>query len=415
MKIVFVLCLLALLTALGACGPAATPTAQPPTATSPPPTATAAPTATVAATPTVQPTAAPTGPAPTEPLATPPPTPSGPRPEAVLQGPTALLAALPGGTTDFYYFEVAPIFERGALHEGGLVEALEYLAERTEGVLTEEIMRPAVDRVAIGQDFGSKAMDGAAVLQGDFRPIVAALRDAAAAAAEEMIEAEAEEVYRETLIVKVSGGDRFPKDAYLALLEPATVVMGPTVAHLYPVLDGQLDEGLKPVTGEEALARTARAALTPVSLGEYSGVEIFRTHYRNYTSNFYIAVPDPSAMLFARSHGLVTAMIDRYFTGEVIAQSVGQLLEDAPQVDFLFITTKFEKFGIFGKVNDSEMTEIQFRLALEDEESASQFEARMQERRESGLPVEDLIREGETVRYVMELPDGEVVGRIFGN
>ena len=151
--------------------------------------------------------------------------------------------------------------------------------------MTEGIMRPAVDRVALGHDLGSKAMEGAAVLQGDFRPIVSALRDAAAAAAEEMVEAEAEEVYRETLIVKVSGGDRFPQNAYLALLEPATVVMGPTVAHLYPVLDGQLEEGLNPVTGEDALARTARAALTPVSLGEYSGVDIFRTHYRNYTSN----------------------------------------------------------------------------------------------------------------------------------
>ena len=357
----------------------------------------------------------PTEPAPTKPRATPPPTIAGPRPEAVLQGPAALLAVLPDNSTLFYYFEVAQIFDREALHQGGLVEAMEYLTKRTEGVLTEEIMRSAVDRVAIGHNLSSKTIEGAAVLQGDFRTTVSALRNAAAAAAGEMVEAEAVEVYRETLIVKVSGGDRFPKDAYVALLEPATVVMGPTVAHLYPVLDGQLEEGLNPVTGEDALARTARAALTPVSLGEYNGVEIFRTHYRNYTSNFYIAVPDSSTMLFARSHALITTMIDRYFAGEVVAQPVAQLLEDAPQADLLFITTEFGKFGLFGKVNDFGTTELQFRSVLEDEESAAQFEARMQERREGGLQIDDLHREGAMVRYVMELADEEVGGRVLGN
>ena len=162
----------------------------------------------------------------------------------------------------------------------------------------------------------------------------------------------------------MSGGDRFPKDAYLALLDPATVVMGPTVAHLYPVLDGQLEEGLSPATGQDALARTARAALTPASLGEYSGVEIFRTHYRNYTSNFYIAVPDPSTMLFARDHALITTMIDRYFDGEVVAQPVAQLLEGAAQVDFMFISTEFENFGLLGTVKDLGSTELQVRLVL---------------------------------------------------
>ena len=321
---------------------------------------------------------------------------------------------LPDNSTLFYYFEVAQIFDREALHQGGLVEAMEYLTKRTEGVLTEEIMRSAVDRVAIGHNLSSKTIEGAAVLQGDFRPTVSALRSAAAAAAGEMVEAETVEVYRGTLIVKVSG-DRFPKDAYVALLEPATVVMGPTVAHLYPVLDGQLEEGLNPVTGEDALARTARAALTPVSLGEYNGVEIFRTHYRNYTSNFYIAVPDSSTMLFARSHALITTIIDRYLTGEVVAQPVAQLLEDAPQADLLFITTEFGKFGLFGKVNHFGTTELQFRSVLEDEESAAQFEARMRERREDGLLIDDLHREGAMVSYAMELADEEVGGRVLGN
>ena len=423
MKFVLWICLLIVLASLAACGSAATPTAPQPTATpprptiaptmpptatrqrpaatpkAPPPTPTAAPKATVAPKPTLLPPA-------TAPAAI--PTPAGPRPIAVLQGPAALLSALPGSSTSFYYFEVAPIFGREALHEGGLAEALKYLSERTEGILTEEIMLPAVDRVAIGQDRGSNAIGGAAVLQGDFRPIVLAMRDAVAAAAEEVIAAEVEEVYRETLIVKVSGGDRFPKDAYVALLEPATVVMGPTAAHLYPVLDGELDEGLKPVTGEDALARTSQAALTPVSLGEYSGVEIFRTHYRNYTSNFYIAVPDPSTMLFARSHGLITVMIDRYFAGEVVAQSVSQLLEGTAQVDFMIINTQFEKSALLGMVKDFGTTELQVRLVLEDEESAAQLEDRMRERREGGLQVEDLLREGAMVRYVMELADEEV-------
>ena len=367
--------------------------------------------------PTEQPTAAPTAAEqpPSEKPATPLAKPAGPRPEAILQGPAALLGTLPGSSSSSYYFEVGQILEREDLHGGGLDEALEYLSERTEGILTEEIMRAAVDRVAIGLDLGSDAIDGTAVLQGDFRPIVLALRDAAAAAAEEVIEAEVEETYRDSLIVKVSGGVRFPKDAYLALLEPPTVVMGPTVDHLYPVLDGQLNEGLKPVTGSDALARTARAALTPMALEEYSGVEIFRTHYRNYTSNFYIAVPDPSTMLFARSYGLIADMIDRYLGSEVVSQSVAQFLEGAPRVDFMYINTQFERFGLLGKVKDSGNTELQVRLIFEDEESAAHFEAQLREQREDGRRREDLLREGTMVRYVLELSDAEVGERIFGN
>ncbi len=413
---------------VAACGTAATGTpdtqAPVPTATATPPTE-AAPATAVSPTVTpgpLPPTAIPTRPQtdPPTPTATqlptaPPSASTVPRPEVVIEGPAALLARLPGDSTGFYFFEVAPLLGRDDLHEGGLTEALEYLTKRTEGVLTEEIMLRAVDRVAIGQGRGSGVIGGAAILQGDFRPIVAALRDAAAAADQEVIEAEEDEVYRETLIVKVSGGPRFPDDAYLALLEPATVVMGPTVAHVYPQLDGQLEEGLRPVTGDDALEVTARAALTPVSLGDYMGIEIFRTHYRNYSSNFYIAVPDPSTMLFARAHGPMTAMIERYLSAEEVGLPLSALLEGTGQVDFLFITVFGERFGVFGKVNDDGTTKVEFRMALEDEQMASQVEARIQERREKGRPIEDLVREGVTVRYTMELPDSEVGSTLFGN
>ena len=183
MKIVFVLCLLALLTALGACGSAATPTVQPVAETQPPPptarmepptkipirptatptvqppTATPPPTATVAPTPTATPTL--TGMSP-EPLTS--EIPQLPIVEIPSDHPATLLAMLPASTTDFMFTNIETVMERPVFQETFQYGLMDFVGD--EKSPSEELLRSAgVNALALGNN---REYEWSCILRGDF-------------------------------------------------------------------------------------------------------------------------------------------------------------------------------------------------------------------------------------------------------
>ncbi len=200
MKIIPYLCLLLLLTAVVACGAAATPTALPVAATPPPPTAiptepppteapqqaaaTAAvqqstatppqPTATTAPTATVAPQTSSPAPPPSSPAPT--PIPENRPPQALVEirseHPAALLAVLPERASQFIYVNVETAMERPAFEE--LFQEVLSDFVRDEKSPAEELFRAAgVRTMALGFD---AEREWYCILSGDFALMQDALR-----------------------------------------------------------------------------------------------------------------------------------------------------------------------------------------------------------------------------------------------
>ena len=189
MKLVPWLLWMALLAAIAACGPSATPTTPPPTPiqqqptiapiTPPPnetqqqptvapatprPPATAAPTATVASTTTEEPppTATPPPAAPAEP----PRLDSLPLPivEIPLTHPAALLAVLPAGTTQFMFANIETVLERPVFEEIFEYGLMDFVDD--EKSPSEELLRSsAVNALILGHD---REFEWSCILSGDF-------------------------------------------------------------------------------------------------------------------------------------------------------------------------------------------------------------------------------------------------------
>ena len=317
MKIVLWIALLALSTAIAACGSAEMPTASPATATpiaastdavptetvsspastptgapeptasegtatgtppvptgvatGPHPTATEMPTATVAATakpetmqteqaatPTPEPTVAPTERGPNISLPFRDFTQPSYSPEELTEV-AELLAVLPPSVAAVIFVKPQSVLQRAEIALN-IDDALSLLSKRTDRILSEEILVEAgIDRAAF---VFTADYSGAAILSGDFSAAVNLLREAP----------------------EKSGG--------MSDFEPPSI------------------------------------------LNPYRGVEMFLFPYYD---DLYLSVPDEATMLLAQSEQLLREIVDRYLDESALDESLIRLLDTTGPMDFLVL------------------------------------------------------------------------------
>ena len=294
--------------------------------------------------------------------------------------PAALLSVLPADGAFFAYVEVETVLQRPGLR-GELEDAMDTLTKETNGVISEELFLSA--------DVQSAAFGGAAaVLSGNFQRFPAALRGAASAGAAETIDVEAVEIYRDTLILRVTADIGYPAQAYVAVLLPDKAVIAPPLDHVKDLIDLYLDHGEEPRNAYLDLRDIATAVQSPKVIEPYRGVDVFLFQDR---SDLYLAVPDANTLLLVKADGTMgydslTAMIDRRLDGGELPEPLRHLLAETGPVDFM-IARSMEPGGsdqgsqpialptfhaFAGAVNEGDTSTVYVYFRFEEEEQAEQ-------------------------------------------
>ena len=304
----------------------------------------------------------------------------GPTAQTPMAGPAALLSVLPADGAFFVYVEVETVLQRPGLR-GELEDEMDTLTNETNGVISEELFLSA--------DVQSAAFGGAAaVLSGDFQRFPAALHKAASAGAAELIGVEAVEIYRDTLILRVTADLGYAAQAYVAVLLPDKVVIAPPLDHVKNLIDLYLDHGEEPRNAYLDLKDIVRAVQSPKVIEPYRGIDVFLFQDR---SELYLAVPDANTLLLVQADGTMgydslTAMIDRRLDGGELPEPLHHLLAETGPVDFM-IARSMETGGsdqgsqpialptfhaFAGAVNEGDTSTVYVYFGFEEEEQAEQ-------------------------------------------
>ena len=267
MKIVLWIALLALSTAIAACGSAEMPTASPATATPTAASTDAVPTETVSspaltptgasdptasegtATGTPVPTVSPTSPAPTE----------SPTVEVPSDHPAAPLALLPGRSRDYLYINLERVSQRAELRDHVEFQLGHFVSGDEQPLAKELLLTTGARALALSTPFSSG--EWICVLWGDFGPVAAAL--GMAAESETGLSVSVVETHREvdiySLIRTRSSG--YETEIHLAVPSGESLVASPDRETVREVIDRHLDGG--------DLPRSLTTMVEDFGLGDY--------------------------------------------------------------------------------------------------------------------------------------------------
>ena len=268
MKIVLWIALLALSTAIAACGSAEMPTASPATATPTAASTDAVPTETVSS-PALTPTGAPdptasegtatgTPPVPTVSPTSPAPTES-PTVEVPSDHPAAPLALLPGRSRDYLYINLERVSQRAELRDHVEFQLSHFVSGDEQPFAEELLLTTGARALALSTPFSSG--EWICVLWGDFGPVAAAL--GMAAESETGLSVSVVETHREvdiySLIRTRSSG--YETEIHLAVPSGESLVASPDRETVREVIDRHLDGG--------DLPRSLTTMVEDFGLGDY--------------------------------------------------------------------------------------------------------------------------------------------------
>ncbi len=286
--------------------------------------------------------------------------------------PADLLGLLPPDSTVFVFVDALTVLRRASLRSH-IEEEMDTLTSKTNGVISEELFRSAGVRSAA---FSMGRGAGAAVLVGSFERFPEVLHRAANEEAQDRMEVEAVEIYRDLLILRVASDLGYPASAYIALLPPDTVVVKPGLSYVKEDIDRFLDDGEAPRSHSLELSRIIQAAQSPIALEPYRGVEVFL--FQSRFSSLYLAVPGPDAMLLVQADGSsgydrLKAMIDRRLDGGKLPEALAGLLAETGDVDFMTAQSLESESGAQSGEPFPFPTFIAHAGALEEDETSTLY------------------------------------------